>query len=133
MNINNNTFNSTYGLNYDFSFKGEIFYSISSSWRLASRPILKIRVANWKPKVDRNNQAIFYYDVSKDTDAKNILDLYKDFNFVEIENEFEKMWNEDNFKNKGYFNTGETDTWWNTKFLPYIRDKYKKPNHETNK
>ncbi len=118
-------FNSTYGLKQDSSFKGEGFYSISSSWRNGSRPILKIRLARWTPKYSRENCAILYYDVQTKDEIIKILESYKDFDFKAIENEFETMWNKDNFEDKGYFNTGETDKWWNEKFFPYIRNKIK--------
>jgi hypothetical protein len=114
--------NSTYGISYDFSFKGEEFYSVSSHWKLGSRPILKIRVANWTPKTSRNKQAILYYDVKTKQEALNIIESYRSFDFKAIEDEFEKMWNKDNFEDKGYFNTGQTNDWWNNKFYPYIRN-----------
>lgn len=115
--------NSTYGVSRDWSYKGECFYSISSSWRLGSRPILKIRIANWSPKYDRNNHSILYYDVQTEIEALDILKKYKDFDFKSVENEFETIWIKDNFEDKGFFNTGETNIWWDTKFLPYIRSK----------
>lgn len=114
-------YNSTYGLRHDWSYKSEQFYSISTSWRLGSRPILKIRIAHWKHKNDRTNSAIMYYDVCSKQQAQNILTNYESFDFKIIEDEFETMWLKDNFEDKGYFNTGETNNWWNNKFLPYIR------------
>lgn len=114
-------FKSTYGLRKDWSYRGELFYRFSSSWRPGSRPILNIRVANWTPKVSRENSAIIYYDVTSTEKAQEILTHYTNFNFKRIENEFEKMWVKDNFEDKGFFNSGETDYWWNNKFLPYIR------------
>jgi len=114
--------NSTYSICHDFSYKLEEFYSVSTHWTLGSRPILKIRIARWKPKSSRVNSAIIYYDVTTKQEALDILKTYETFDFKSIEDEFEKMWNKDNFENKGYFNTGETDNWWNNKFYPYIRN-----------
>ena len=65
-------FNSTYGLKQDNSFRDEGFYSISSSWGSGSRPILKIRLARWKPKSSRENCAILYYDVQTKDEAIKI-------------------------------------------------------------
>ena len=117
---------STYGLIKDWSYRGEIFYTVPSLWNHGSIPILKIRIANWKPKYDRSDTAIFYYDVRTKEDANKILGLYKLYNFKKIEKEAEKMWNKDNFDDKGCFNSGETDNWWTNKFIPYIRLKYPK-------
>lgn len=114
--------NSTYGVHFDFSYRNEMFYSISSSWRPGSRCILKIRIAKWKPKQDRSNNAIMYHEVTTKEEALVILNTYKDFDFLSIEDEFEAMWKKDNFDDKGYFNTGETDNWWNNKFFPYMRN-----------
>lgn len=123
MNITkmNSISNSTYGVHYDYSRRSEQFYSVSSSWRPGSRPILKIRVARWLPKTNRENSAIIYLEAYNIDEAKELLKKYEDFDFKGVEEAFEAMWLKDNFEDKGHFNTGETDNWWNTKFLPYIR------------
>lgn len=117
-----NISNSTYGVRYDYSLKSEEFYSVSTHWNPGSRPILKIRIAKWTPKYPRDNQAIIYYDVTTKQEALDILKSYESFDFKKVENEYEKMWNKDNFEDKGFFNTGETNNWWNNKFYPYIRN-----------
>lgn len=116
--------NSTYGLHKDWSYKSELFWSVSLSWR-CHVCILKIRIAKWKPKQDRSNQAIFYYDVTSDNEALAIMETYKDYDFKAIENLFEALWKRDNFDNKGYFNTGETSIWFRDIFLPLARAKFK--------
>ncbi len=116
--------NSTYGLQTDWSYQNELFWYISLSWRCSVR-ILKIRSAPWKPKNDRSDEAIFYYDVTSDKEANAILDTYRDYDFKAIENLFEDLWKRDNFDNKGHFNTGERIKWFRDIFLPLARAKFK--------
>lgn len=108
--------NSTYGIHYDFSFVGEEFYSVSSSWRLGSRPILKIRVANWKPKQNRSNQALFYYEVKTKEEALKIINEHESFDFKKYEEMFEKEWTK-----TGSSITGENNKWWNEYFIPLVK------------
>ena len=60
-------FISTYGLRNDWSYKGEEFISVGLTWKLGVSNIdaLKIRIAKWKPKYDRSNQAIFYFGLGQ--------------------------------------------------------------------
>ncbi len=111
--------NSTYGVHLDWSFVGEEFYSVSMHWR-CRLPILKIRIANWKPKHDRSNGALFYYDVKTKQEALDILNKYKDFNFKEIEDWYDEYWIKSNI---GY-TTGILHKWWNDVIIPEGRIKF---------
>jgi hypothetical protein len=119
---------STYKLRKGHSFKGEAFYEIPCSWRPGARPVLKIRIAAWRPKEDRANQAVYYYDVDTHAQADDILTRWRGFDFTLVQEEYEKMWCKDNFEDEGYFNTGQTTKWWTEKFIPYIIKQFKQPN-----
>lgn len=115
---------STYGLRKDWSYRSETFFIIPLTWRLGVSKIelLKIRVASWRPKYDRTNQSIFYFDVNTKDEALEIIEKNKDFDFKKIENFFEKM-----YLNRGQktMNTGETEKWLNEIVIPKIREKFK--------
>lgn len=114
--------NSTYGLKKDWSYRGEEFYIVPLTWRLGvcGIDILKIRIANWRSKYNRSNQAIFYYDVKSKEEANKILDLYKDYNFKTVENWFEKEYKESNIGHT----TGVVNNWLDTVIIPAARKKF---------
>lgn len=112
--------NSTYGISTDFSFRSEDFIYVPLTWRLGvcRIEILKIRIASWKPKYDRSNSAIYYFDVKSRDEAKNILKQFEDFDFKSIEDFFDEKYP------KKSMNTGQTCDWLNDKFIPETRIKY---------
>ena len=123
---------STYNLRTDFSFRGEKFFNIPLTWRLgvSNIELLKIRVAGWKPKSNRSNQAIFYFDVKTKDDAFQILEKVKDFNFKKIQNYYEKIHIEKWFSgNNIERNTGATQKWLDGVVIPELREKYKSLNN----
>lgn len=119
--------NSTYDFRKDFSYKGENFYRLPLTWRLGvtSIDLFKIRVSTWTPKADRSKQAIFYFDVKTDSEAKNIISKIKDYNFKRIQNYFEKLY----LRDKKCRNTGETIEWLDTVVIPELREKFKNFNN----
>ena len=123
MNIPQIKLKSTYGLNKDFSFKSEVFYYVPLTWKLGVCGIeaLKIRVASWKPKWDRSNQSIFYFDVKTEAEAIDIINKYKSFNFVKLENRFDKLYELNSVRIK---NTGETSKWL-SEIIPILRNEFK--------
>jgi len=115
-------FKSTYNIRRDWSYKGENFISIPLTWRLGvcSIDILKIRIAHWKPKYNRSNQAIYYYDVTSKQEADVILDSFKEFDFKAVEDYFEAKYLVD----KPGHTTGIVDKWLNEVLIPDIRAKF---------
>lgn len=112
--------NSTYGISTDFSFRSEDFIYVPLTWRLGvcSIEILKIRIASWKPKHDRSNSAIYYFDVKSREEAHNILKQFEDFDFKSIEDFFDEKYP------KNSMNTGETSDWLQNILIPQTRAKY---------
>lgn len=117
-------FLSTYGLKNDWSYKGEKFKYIPLTWKLGVSRIeaLKIRIANWKPKHDRSNQAIFYFDVESEQEAKCILKNFDGFNFKKLETRFDEWFDKDCVRMK---NTGDTREWL-LKVIPILRSEFSK-------
>lgn len=119
-------FKSTYGLRSEWSYRGEEFKIISLSYKLGVSRIeaLKIRIAKWKPKTNRNNQAIFYFDVETHLQAQEILKRFIDFDFKKLEKRFDSIFELDNVRIK---NTGETQEWLSI-LIPKLRSKFNQPN-----
>lgn len=115
-----NISNSTYGITRDSSFCGENFKSITLHWNCGIQ-LLKIRIANWKPKQSRDNCALFYYDVKTEKEATDIIDMYKNFNFKEVEEWYEKKWVAD----KPGSTTGVLYKWYVENVIPEGRSKFK--------
>lgn len=115
-------FMSTYGLSTNYSFVSEKFMYIPLTWRLGISSIeaLKIRISSWVPKNDRSGQAIFYYDVKTKDEALDILKRFNDFNFLELENEFETLFLNERINLKC---TGDTREFLK-KIIPILREKY---------
>ena len=115
-------FISTYGLKNDWSYKGEKFKNIALTWKLGVSRIeaLKIRIANWKPKYDRSNQAIFYFDVKTEKEANEILEKFEKFNFKKLEKRFDDLFEKDSVRIK---NTGDTNKWL-LKIIPVLRSEF---------
>lgn len=115
-------FKTTYGVKRDWSYRGEIFYYIPLTWKLGVSRIeaIKIRIARWKPKWDRSNQSIFYFDVESEEQAANILNRFEKFNFKKLENRFDKLFEKDKVKTK---NTGDTSKWI-LEILPILRTEF---------
>lgn len=115
-------FISTYGLKNNWSYKGEKFKNIALTWKLGVSRIeaLKIRIANWKPKYDRSNQAIFYFDVRTEKEANEILKKFEKFNFKKLEKRFDDLFDKDSVRTK---NTGDTDKWL-LKIIPVLRSEF---------
>lgn len=103
-------FLSTYGLKNDWSYRGEKFKYIPLTWKLGVSRIeaLKIRIASWKPKNDRSNQSIFYFDVKTEAEALQILKKFENVDFKKLENRFDEWFDKDCVRIK---NTGETQKW----------------------
>ena len=114
---------STYGIKTNFSYKDEFFYYIPLTWRLGVNRIelVKIRVAGWKPKGNRENQAIFYFDVKTKNEALEIIDEIKDYDFKRVENFFEKLY----LQYPLNYNTGERYEWLEKIAIPATREKFK--------
>lgn len=101
----NSKLNSTYGIRSDWSYKTEEFLYVSISWR-THVCALKIRIAQWRPKSDRSNQAIFYYDVNTRNEAYDIVKQFEQFNFKKLEQRFDDLF----IAARGWMlNTGDTD------------------------
>lgn len=101
----NSRLNSTYRIRSDWSYKAEEFLCVSISWR-THVCALKIRIAKWRPKSDRSNQAIFYHDVDTRNEAYDIIKQFEKFNFKKLEKRFEELF----AASKGWMlNTGDTD------------------------
>ena len=115
-------FISTYGLKNDWSYKGEKFKNIPLTWKLGVSRIeaLKIRIANWKPKYYRGNQAIFYFDVKTEVEANEILKRFEKFNFKKLEKRFDELFEKDSIRMK---NTGDTEKWL-LKIIPMLRAEF---------
>jgi len=115
-------FTSTYGLKNDWSYQGEKFKNIALTWKLGVCSIgaLKIRIANWKPKYDRRNQAIFYFDVKTEKEANEILKKFEKFNFKKLEKRFDDLFEKDSVRIK---NTGDTEEWL-LKIIPVLRSEF---------
>lgn len=115
-------FISTYGLKNDWSYRGEKFKNIALTWKLGVCRIeaLKIRIANWKPKYDRSNQAIFYFDVKTEKEANEILKKFEKFNFKKLEKRFDDLFENDSVRIK---NTGDTEKWL-LKIIPVLRSEF---------
>ena len=115
-------FNSTYALKNDWSYKGEKFKNIALTWKLGVSRIeaLKIRIANWKPKYDRSNQAIFYFDVKTEKEAIEILKKFEKFNFKKLEKRFDEWFDKDCVRMK---NTGDTQKWL-LEIIPVLRSEF---------
>jgi len=115
-------FISTYGFKKDWSYRGEEFYFIPLTWKLGVSNIeaLKIRISKWKPKFDRENQAIFYFDVETKEEAKLVLDKFKAFNFKKLEDKFDSIFNDENVRLK---NSGETKEWL-LNVIPLLRTEF---------
>ena len=113
---------STYGIKFDWSYKGEDFWYIPLTWKLGVSRIeaLKIRIAKWTPKSNRSNQAIFYYDVKTKDEASVILSKFIDFNFKKLENRFDKLYENDRCNIKC---TGDTQKWLN-EIIPMLRKEF---------
>lgn len=114
-------FVSTYGLRNDWSYKGEKFKNIALTWKLGVSNIeaLKIRIAR-KPKYDRSNQAIFYFDVKTENEAIEILKKFEKFNFKKLEKRFDDLFEKDSVRMK---NTGDTEKWL-LKIIPVLRSEF---------
>ena len=110
----------TYNTQSDFSFVGEQFVTVPCHWRPGSFPTLKIRQASWKPKQNRDNSAIYYFDVKTKEEVNAVLESFKDFDFKRIEEEYVEHYG----KLQRILNTGENREWWTKTFIPYIREKY---------
>lgn len=119
-NIEKMELKSTYGVQKDWSYRGENFYYVPLTWRLHSINILKIRIANWKPKYNRCNEALFYFDATTTEEATTILESFKDFNFKKIEKYFENLYIKDEVYIK---NTGEVNLWLE-KNIPILKNKF---------
>lgn len=117
-------FMSTYGLSTNYSFVSENFMYIPLTWRLGISNIeaLKIRISNWVPKNDRSGQAIFYYDVKTKDKALEILKMFNNFNFLELEKEFETLFLNEKMNLKCSGDTRE----FLKKITPILREKYLK-------
>ena len=115
-------FISTYGLKNDWSYKGEKFKNIALTWKLGVSNIyaLKIRIANWKPKYDRSNQAIFYFDVKTEDESIEILKSFEKFNFKKLEKRFDNWFDKDLVRIK---NTGDTQKWL-SQIIPVLRAEF---------
>lgn len=111
--------NSIYDFKKDFSFRNEQFYIIPLSWRV-HRNLVKIRVSEWKPKEDRSCQSIFYFDVKTESEAYEILEKIKSYNFKKIQNYFEKIYLRDN----PHWSTGAMDNWLNNTVQPELKNKF---------
>ena len=116
-------FNSTYGLRINHSLQGETFYIIPLTWKLgySNIDILKIRIAQWKPKGDRTNQALFYFDVDSIEKVDEILHRFNDFEFKVIEERFDVLFDQNNVRQK---NTGEIGKWLLC-IIPLLRNEFK--------
>lgn len=117
--------NSTYGIRIDRSFRQELFASVPLTWMLgvSSVDILKVRKARWRPKFDRSNSAVFYIDVNDPEQFAEVLSTFENFDFKAIEDLFNEMF----LKTKRCMNTGETQEWLHSKFLPTARAKFSSP------
>jgi len=115
-------FNSTYGLQTYQSFKGETFKSIPLTWKLGVSRIeaFKIRIAAWKPKYNRNEEAIFYFEVNNLEEAKSILNQFEQFDFKQLEYRFDTLYELDKVRIK---NTGETREWLK-KIIPVLQAEF---------
>ena len=125
--LNSNTqlpfvFSSSYGLKNDWSYKSEKFKCIPLTWKLGVSRIeaLKIRIANWKPKQDRSNQAIFYFDVQTEEAAIKLLKNFEKFDFKQLEDRFDKWFDKDRVNLK---NTGDTQKWL-LDIIPVLRSEF---------
>ena len=116
-------FISYYVLKTDWSYYNETFKEISLTWKLGVSSIeaLKIRIATWKPKYNRSNQAIFYFDVQTEEQAHEILMKFKKFNFKKLQDRFNELFEKENIRMK---NTGETQIWL-LKIIPILRTEFK--------
>jgi hypothetical protein len=112
--------NCTYSTQSDFSYVGEQFVTVPCHWRPGSFNTLKIRKASWKPKQNRNNSAIYYFDVKTTEEVNTILESFKNFDFKQIEKEYVEQYGQLH----RILNTGENTEWWIKTFIPYIRKKY---------
>jgi len=115
----NSKLNSTHGINTDWSYKAEEFLYVPISWR-THLCALKIRIARWRPRQDRSNQAIFYYDVNTRNEAYAIIKQFETFNFKKLENRFDELF----VATKGWMmNTGETSKWL-LEIIPLLRKEF---------
>lgn len=112
-------FKSTYGPSTDFSYVGERFFYIPISWK-SHLKILYIRIAKWKPREDRSNRAVFYFDVENQDQADEIVNTFKSFDFKEIEKRFDDLWCENHAQLK---NTGERRDFI-SEILPILRSEF---------
>jgi len=119
------SFNSTYGIRVDRSYRSEKFKYVPLTWKLGVCRIeaLKIRIATWKPKQDRSYQSVFYFDVETESEANKILADFKSFNFKKLEGMFDQMFNDDNVR---LMNTGDTINWL-LKAIPMLRLEFASP------
>lgn len=115
-------FISTYGLKCDWSYRREKFKSIALTWKLGVSRIeaLKIRIGDWKPKHDRSNQAVFYFDVETENEADEILEKFEKFDFRELENRFDEWFDRDCVRMR---NTGDTQKWL-SQVVPTLRSEF---------
>jgi len=115
-------FISTWGLKRDWSYRGEEFIYIPLTWKLGVSNIeaLKIRIAKWRPKYNRSNQALIYYEVNTQEQAQVILNSYVNFNFKHLEKRFDELYERD----RGMMmNTGDTCKWL-LGIIPILRNEF---------
>ncbi len=117
-------YNSIYDLYTDYSFVSENFYviPIGGTHRLDA---LKIRVADWKPRYNRDYSAVFYYEVKTKQEALDILKVYEKFNFKELQNLYTEMYGKEQSINRDVSTTGGMIKFRDEVFLPKARELYK--------